>query len=378
MTKRFLYVYEFADKAGLPLSEKADTLWGYSQQYLQEMNPSVEIKTASGFFADRRENGFAFRRLFNFAYMHFCAPFEILFSRANIVFVRSTPPLMQISYAFWSMLFRRKTIFWLMDYHPVYGTIATPKGSFINFVWRIFDKLDRYFLKKFDLVVCLDEAMQELVKERAPNVETFVCPTFSLQRSEWLNLQKDFNPDEPLKILYSGNLGQAHSVDNLKILLKDITKNRSVELSYCGASQRARSVLQKMCTECNASFKAFDFIKDYNALGRFYKDNGFDYGVVLLNNELKGIESPSKFSGYTSFGLPIIYLGPSGTNAHLVCEKLKAGICAETHEQILEAAKKINIPNTRNECAKNTRQTVQYFSPSVAAKLSERLDKFCR
>ncbi|MBR4597123.1 MAG: hypothetical protein IKO42_01865 [Opitutales bacterium] len=375
--KKFLYVYEFADKADLPLSKKADTLWGYSQQYLREMKAPIEIKTARGIFADRRENGLALRRFLNFLYMHACAPFEILFSRADIVFVRSTPPMMQITYAFWATLLRRKKIFWLMDYHPVYGVRNSKKGSILNLIWRFFDKIDKFFLKKFDLVVCLDEAMQELVKERAPNVETFVCPTFSLQESEWLDLQKDFNPSEPLKLLYNGNLGRSHSVGRLKILLEEIARKRKVEFSYCGGSRHAMETFQKMCGECGADFKTFDFIKDYNSLGKFYKENGFDYGIVLLNDELKGIVSPSKFSGYTSFGLPIIYLGPRGTNAHFVCESLKAGVCAETQEQILEAAEKINEPETRSECAKNTPQTAQYFSPKAAAKLSERIAKFC-
>ncbi|MBR6388599.1 MAG: hypothetical protein IKS15_00550 [Opitutales bacterium] len=374
---RLLYVYEFADKADMPLQKKADTLWGYSQQYLQGMDNSVEVKTAHGFFADRRENGLAIRRFLNFLYMHICAPFEILLSRADIVFVRSTPPLMQISYAFWAMLFRRKTIFWLMDYHPVFGVRTTKKGSPLNLVWRFLDKIDKFFLKKFDLVVCLDEAMQELVKERAPNVETFVCPTFSLQKSQWLDLGKSRSAAEPIKLLYNGNLGRAHSVERLGVFLKELAKSQSVEFCYSGGSKYAIDTFQKMCAECGASFKTFGFVEDYSALGEFYRQNGFDYGIVLLNDELKGVVSPSKFSGYTSFGLPIIYLGPRGTNAHFACEKLGAGICAETQRQISEAAKKAGSLEIRNACAQNTKETKKYFSPDAAAKLSAKLKEFC-
>lgn len=376
--KKFLYVYEFADKADLPLSKKSDTLWGYSQQYLRDINSPVEIKTASGIFADRRENGLALRRFLNFLYMHLSAPFNILFSRADIVFVRSTPPMMQITYAFWASVFRRKKIFWLMDYHPVFGARTTKEGSPMNLIWKFFDKIDKYFLKRFDLVVCLDEAMQELVKERSPNVETFVCPTFSLQKSQWLDLGKAPDLNAPIKLLYNGNLGRAHSVSNLRIFLRELSKTKKIEFSYSGSSKYAIDTFRSLCEECGVDFKKFGFVEDYNALGKFYLENGFDYGIVLLNNEQKGVVSPSKFSGYTSFGLPIIYLGPRGTNAHFSCDRLGAGICAETPDQIAEAAKKVALPETRSTCAAKTADTKKYFSPEAAKKLSEKLDEFCR
>lgn len=375
--KRLLYVFEFADKAELPIAKKTDNLWGYTQKHLQETT-DMQVKTAFGFFVDRKENRFAFRRIFNFLFMHVCAPFQILFSRADIIFVRSTPPLIQITYAFWATLFRRKKIFWLMDYHPVFGVRTTKKGSFINLIWRFFDKIDRYFLKKFDLVVCIDEAMQELVKERAPNVETFVCPTFSLQEAKWLDLSKFEDGNAPIKLLYNGNLGSAHSIDRLKIFLEELSKSRKIEFCYSGDSKYAKLLFQQMCAELGIEFKHFGFVKNYAELGNFYKQNDFDYGIVLLNDELQGIVSPSKFSGYTAFGLPIIYLGPSGTNAHFVCDKLNAGVCAKTKEQIIEAAKKVSSPNLRNIHAMSTKETTSYFSPSAAEKLSLKLKDFAK
>lgn len=376
MTKRFLYVYEFADKAGLNEEKNTDNLWFHTQKYLQK-EFDIQIKIANGLFVNKRKNSLAPDRLFNFFYMHICAPFEILRSKADVVFVRSTPPLIQITYAFWAMLLRRKKIFWLMDYHPVFGVRTTKKGSFINFIWRVLDKIDKFFLKKFDLVVCLDEAMQELVKERAPNVETFVCPTFSLQNPKWLDLAKKGEANDPVRLLYNGNLGRAHSTENLKIFLKELVKLKSVEFCYCGESKYAKETFKNMCRECNAEFKTFGFVKDYNALGEFYKRNGFDYGVVLLNDELKGVVSPSKFSGYTSFGLPVIYLGPSGTNAHFVCQKSGAGICAENPEQIMDAAQKASLSENQKSCAEATKQTIRYFSPNVAQKLAVKLAEFC-
>lgn len=374
--KKLLYIYEFADKANLAIEKKADTLWAFSQKKLEELNQNVKVETAYGFFGDRRENGLALRRFFNFLYMHVLAPFEILFSRADVVFVRTTPPLMQISYAFWATLFCRKKIFWLMDYHPVFGVRTTKSGSIMNRIWRFFDAIDKFFLKKFDLVVCIDEAMQELINERAPNVKTIVCPTFSLKNVEWLDLKKEANTDEPLRLLYSGNLGKSHSTKRLELLLKNLVSQKKVEFSYCGSNQNAVEILKKMCERCGANFKHHGFIEKYEDLGKFYQKEKFDFGVVLLNDELKGIVSPSKFSGYTAFGLPIIYLGPELTNADMACKKFGAGLAAETEDEVLSLTSGILSNEIRNECARATKNTIEYFSPKSADILAEEFDKF--
>jgi hypothetical protein len=56
-----------------------------------------------------------------------------------------------------------------------------------------------------------------------------------------------------------------------------------------------------------------------------YERFRIDAGIVLLSEKSAGLVSPSKFSGYISFGLPLIYLGPSGTNAEIVCTRFNGG-----------------------------------------------------
>lgn len=376
--KTILYVFEFADDAGAPLREKSDALWGLVQARLESLNPGIRAETAGGIFRRAGGNGFAFKRVCNFFYMHLSSAFRILFSRADAVFVRTTPPLIQLSYAFWCGVFRRKKILWLMDYHPVFGVRTTPKKSLANRVWRVLDSVDRLLLKKFDLVVCLDEAMRELVKERAPNVETAVCPTFSLKAVEWLDLRKEPRPGEPLRLLYSGNLGKSHSVGRLEELLKLLADGRGVEFSYCGASGAAADVFARMCSRCGAKFKRHAFVENYGELGEFYKREGFDFGVVLLNDELKGVVSPSKFSGYSAFGLPIIYIGPRGTNADIACRKFGAGLSADSDAGLVELAEAALRPDIRNACASATKRAAEYFSPNAANALAEILDEFMR
>ena len=81
--------------------------------------------------------------------------------------------------------------------------------------------------------------------------------------------------------------------------------------------------------------------------------------------------SPSKFSGYTSFGLPIINLGPEGTNADIVCKKFGAGISIQNKSQIDDALVKLLNPNTQASTANNTRTTIEYFSENAGFRLAD-------
>lgn len=364
--KKILYVYEYT-QSGNP-DKNPDTLWSNVQKNLVD----VEVTHARGLSKEYKGGGLRTNRLLNFLYMHIACPFKIIFANPDLIFVRTSPPLMQISYAFWGMLMRKKVVMWLMDYHPVLGLRASKQNSFKYKVWRFFDVIDKKLLQKMCAVVCIDVAMSELIKERAPSVKTIVSPTFNISKAQWLDLSHPEKSDE-IKLLYSGNLGRAHSTINLENLLKTLSKSRKVSLTYCGKAKESQELLSEVCKRAGTQFYSHKFIEHYEDLGAFYKENKFDYGVVLLNDELKGIVSPSKFSGYTSFGLPIIYLGPKGTNADIVCSRFNAGISANSESEVAQVAQKILDANTQSDCAKNTKDTLEYFSPKASELLAKEL-----
>ena len=365
--KKILYVYEFAldEKKGEP-----DALWNAVEKNLS----GVKIAYAKGLSNEYSGGGTSLKRLVNFFYMHIACPFKILIERPDLIFIRTTPPLIQISYGFWGRIFGAKTLLWLMDYHPLMGLRMSKHSPLKRAVWKFFDALDKLVLSKFSKVICLDKAMQDLIGKRARNVETFVSPTFNIAKAEWSDLSHP-NKSGEIKLLYSGNLGRAHSTSRLEYLLKKLSKKRKLSLTFCGRSMQSKEILKKLALSCSAEFEFHDFIKNYADLGKFYAENKFDYGIVLLNDELAGIVSPSKFSGFSSFGLPIIYLGPKGTNADILCTEFKAGLSADSKEQIDELAEKVLAPDTQAICAKNTRNSLEYFSPKAAKALARELEK---
>lgn len=371
--KKFLLVYEFADRMGKKNGH--DPLWDFSRDVLlqkfAERGKTLKFSVARGIFKKHQDGGTSAKRLANFFYMHAAVLFEYLSKRPDVVFVRTTPPLIQIPYLFFGKLFGAKVYVWLMDYHPVFGLRSSKKGSPKYFVWKFFDILDRLALKLAAGVVCLDTAMSELIRERSPKTKTFVCPTFSLKKVDFLDLSNPREKVDTVSLLYSGNLGRAHNTEKLEKFLSALSKKTEVELAFSGMSDKSAARLAAVCEASGTHFKRFPFVKNYADLGAFYKKNGFDYGIVLLNDELRGVVSPSKFSGYSSFGLPVINIGPKGTNADTLCERFGAGISFDDVSEIDAVIERILNPATQPELARNTENSLEYFSPKAAERLAD-------
>lgn len=375
---KLLYVYEYADDVSTLTS--GDFLWRKTRDSLDHIaknnNSDIQIYSACGILRKHVDGGTSWRRLVNFFWMHFVAFFKLLILRPDYIFVRTTPPLIQLPYIFWGKIFGAKIYLWLMDYHPVFGVRTTKKYSLKNFIWRFFDKIDRALLSWVSKVVCLDNAMSDLIEQRTNGkIATFICPTFSPQKGIFFDLAKRQDKVNELSLLYSGNLGRAHNTDLLEKLLRKLSEFVKVKLAFCGKSKDAIVRLSELAQRNNIEFNAYPFVENYSDLGTFYKDNGFDYGIVLLNHELQGVVSPSKFSGYSSFGLPIIYIGPQGTNADILCKKFFAGVSVSSDSSINECVEYILQPTTQAILARNTMLSIDYFSSQAGECLAEFLYK---
>lgn len=368
---KFLYIYEFANR--ITDKNPKDSLWNIVRDNLigEWAKNKVEFNCSRGIVLRYAGNGYTFYRILNFLFMHLTAPFVMIFGRPEFVLVRTTPPLIQITYLLLGKLVGAKTYVWLMDYHPLFGLRSTKKNSLIHKIWKILDKLDKFSLKFAKCVICLDEAMEELINERAPNVKTFICPTFTLEKVERLNLAQKRNHVDSLSFLYSGNLGRAHDTEDLKRLLGLLSEKVHVVLSYCGNSESSIKRFRELCKSTNVEFKAFPRVENYRDLGKFYKEQKFDYGIVILDKRMAGIVSPSKFSGYTSFGLPIIYIGPAGSNAEAVCTKFEAGIAIADKYDIAKAVEKLLLTETQYIAAVNTEKTSEYFGSGAVKRLCD-------
>ena len=107
-----------------------------------------------------------------------------------------------------------------------------------------------------------------------------------------------------------------------------------------------------------------------------------DAGIVLLAEASGGLVSPSKFSGYINFGLPLIYLGPAATNTARVCAQFAGGFWLPTNAstaEVEQVAESLLAPGSLEAARGGARAASSYFAAfdgrSLARALAPRLAK---
>jgi hypothetical protein len=92
-----------------------------------------------------------------------------------------------------------------------------------------------------------------------------------------------------------------------------------------GGSPKGEIRFRELCAGLGVAVEVIPRVPFFADLRDLYEKQRIDAGIVLLSEEYAGLVSPSKFSGYINFGLPLVYLGPAGTNAATVCNHFHGG-----------------------------------------------------
>lgn len=132
-------------------------------------------------------------------------------------------------------------------------------------------------------------------------------------------------PVELLRLAYLGNLGLAHDVPLLCEFLVKCAASVRVEVCFIGTAEKSLGAVRRDAAVPNLTISSCPSI-DFEKLAEKLPAMKFDYGLVSLSERFLGLVSPSKFSGYLAGALPMIYLGPAGSNAAMVCDEFGAGM----------------------------------------------------
>lgn len=279
-------------------------------------------------FLRRYEPGF-FRgpRLLNFVYIYFLAPWWVWRSRRTTLVTVTTPPAIQVWLAVWCYLFGVPLVVWLMDYHPELEARVLEKHGWGRWAATGLRRLDAWALRHTRLVVALDEAIAAVVRRREPGVPILI-------HSTWTS-QADSSPATPgdsavsidkLVILHAGNLGQSHDLTALQALLAGcLARGRVIELVVTGGSPEGNARFRQMAESLGVAVDIHPRLP-YGELVSVISERQVGLGLVLMKDGAAGLVSPSKFYTYLQLGLPLLYIGPEGTNADTACRRYTAGM----------------------------------------------------
>jgi hypothetical protein len=212
-----------------------------------------------------------------------------------------------------------------MDYHPELEARRLEKRG-LGGLARLLRAVDARLMPRFALVVTLDPAMTALVSSRVSPARVLEHPTWGTNGTAGF-APVSYRPGAgtgPLRLAYSGNLGAAHDLEPLGRLLQAVARERPTSLLVIGASPAGEARFRELGAGLGIRVEANPRVP-FTELRRLYEEHRIDAGIVLLSDESAGLVSPSKFSGYIDFGLPLVYLGPPGTNSATVCARFRGG-----------------------------------------------------
>lgn len=295
--------------------------------------PGTQINYCYGVYKAYRPGGMSPLRILNGLFVHVHALLRILVGRHNLVIVRSTPPLIQLTVAMAARLRGIRYWIWLMDAHPEIEQVRWGRVPGISWLLAGLHTLNVYCLSRAQIVVVPDPAMQMRFEASIGHEKIIVCSTWGNGAITAMaptsggaaSVASDTPNDATLKLAYIGNLGFAHDISLLCQFLSLCAGRRLVEIHFIGASAKSVDKFRLLLNNTRVAVILRPSVP-FAMLPSIIHEAGFDYGLVTMSDEFAGLLSPSKFIGYLVGRLPIIYLGPAKTNAAIVCDEYGAGM----------------------------------------------------
>lgn len=245
----------------------------------------------------------------------------VLLPRQDVIVAMTTPPFVVAAAVLHKLLHRRaRIVLWSMDCYPDaaerFGELR-PGGL----VSRAFRALNRWVFRRVDLVVGLDGAMVELLESQyatgpgrphfavVPNWERLKLFPAGIDAVPPWSGYGDLEVGDRTVVLYLGNTGVGHRFDTVLAAAEQLA-DEAVFLFVGGGAR---------WTELE------DAVRDRGLTnvvlhGYVPKDDtpavmaGAQLALITLDERSLGVMSPSKLHANLAAGLPVLYVGPVGSN----------------------------------------------------------------
>ena len=247
--------------------------------------------------------------------------------KQDVVVCLTTPPMIAGAGVLHKFIHRTtRVILWNMDCYPevVVRAGMIRKNGLIDRFWQWVNCM---IGSQLSHVVCLDDAMQKLLKSRpnARHIPISIIPNWE-SLAEFPALKRDgtaktFFP--PFTLLYSGNMGHGHCFEALLSAARRLLEKGSpIEIVMTGGGVQSFDIQRRINEErlTNINFKGYVTAQELREI-RAYSHCAF----ISLKDNMLGCMSPSKLHASLAVGLPVVYLGPPGSSVDLAIEKFECG-----------------------------------------------------
>ena len=293
--------------------------------YLEDLSPTGVVRTGPElrirrvWTPDLGKSSRARRLIGYIAFFLGSVPRLLALPRQDVIVAMTTPPFVVLTAVLHKLVHRHtRIVLWSMDCYPDaaerFGEL--PRGGNAAQVLR---RLNRWLFRRIDVVVGLDGAMVELLRtqyaassdeprfEVIPNWERI--EQFPDVAVEPWDGYESIRVDGRTVILYLGNTGVGHGFGTVLDAATEL-RDEAIFLFVGGGARWA-----DLEREVNASGLSNVVLRGYVP-----KDDtpavmaGADLALITLDERSLGVMSPSKLHANLAAGLPVLYVGPEGSN----------------------------------------------------------------
>lgn len=234
--------------------------------------------------------------------------------RCDVVVTLTTPPIIGLVGTMLRRFRGSRHVYWSMDLHPD-ASLALGRMSRRNPVVAWLSWLSDAVYRQSDKVVVLGPYMADriLAKRVRPERVTTI-PVWS-RREEIYPMARDGHPlrrdlglDGKFVVMYSGNLGLAHSADEFIDAARRLQGREEVVFLFVGDGPRMAEVRRAKEAEGLENVRLLDYFPREQLHASL---SLADAHLISMRTEMTGVVVPGKLYGVMASGRPALFVGPA-------------------------------------------------------------------
>lgn len=273
------------------------------------------------------------KRLLDYLAFYVLAAYRILaLNRQDVIVSLTTPPCIAWAAGLHTLIHRRsRLILWSMDCYP---EVAERSGAMKphGLAAGVVRLINRRIFRRIDHLVCLDQAMTDLLVGEYgrvnPRLPTTIIPN-------WENTSLfDSPPDVPwpgaedpalrdkFVVLYLGNAGQGHQFDTVLDAAERL-KDEPIAFVFVGGGAHWATFRRAQKERGLSNLILHDYVPKEQTPAVMTRANA---ALITLRDDMLGAVSPSKLHSNLAMRLPVLYVGPAGGNVDEAIRRFDCGV----------------------------------------------------
>lgn len=252
--------------------------------------------------------------------------------RQDVIIALTTPPFIA-----WTAVLHKflhpwtRIILWNMDCYPE-AAERTNVLSEQGWPSRLMRWLNRMLFRRIDHLVVLDSAMRELLLSQyeppqrplpttiIPNWEPAAMFPLVREMRRWKQTE-ELGLTDRFVVLYLGNTGYGHQFETVLDAAEQL-RAEGVTFLFVGGGSRWDDIREEAERRELSNVLMHGYVpKDQTPVVMA----GADCALITLRDIVLGVMSPSKVHANLAAGLPVLYVGPKGSNVDDAIEQFDCG-----------------------------------------------------